>query len=399
MKKIDGGITAPEGFKSAGVACGIKESNKKDIALIYSENGAEAAAVFTKNKVQAAPVIQSRKNIKNRKAKAIIINSGNANACTGKQGLIDARKMCDMTAKKLMIDPEEVLVASTGIIGKALEMDKIEKGIYKLISNLDYNGKSAAEAILTTDTCTKEIAFAFYLPEQDIKIKVGAMAKGSGMIHPDMATMLAFITTDLSISGALLQQALKEAVNISFNRISVDGDQSTNDSVFLMANGQAGNKKIIEKNRDYQAFVKVLKKIATYLAKTIIADGEGATKFITIKVKEAESKENAEAIARKVANSNLVKTACFGQDPNWGRILAAIGSSGVDVDPDRITVKINGYILYENGLPLSGEKHDNLMEDRNLEIAIILHNGNENIEFWTSDLSYEYIEINAEYHT
>ncbi|MFW6006900.1 MAG: bifunctional glutamate N-acetyltransferase/amino-acid acetyltransferase ArgJ [Halanaerobiales bacterium] len=401
MKKIKGGVTVPEGFKSSGTTCGIKQSGKKDMALIYSEKLAEAAAVFTTNEVKAAPVLISRNKIKNGKARAIIVNSGNANACTGEKGLEDAKKMTELTAANLKISPEEVLVASTGKIGENLNMEKITKGIEQLSSCLEKDDLDAAEAILTTDDNIKRIAYSFKLPNSDEEIKIGGIAKGSGMIHPNMATMLGFITTDIKIENRLLNEALKKSVKESFNRISVDGDQSTNDSAFLLANGQAGNNKIKEKNEDYNEFLKVLKKVVIFLAKAIVADGEGTTKFITIKVKEAADEIQADKIARNIANSNLVKTALFGGDPNWGRILAAAGKARAGIDPEKMIVKVNETTLYKKGEPveISEDRLSRLIKKDKILIEVLLGKGKTELEFWTGDLTYEYIEVNAEYHT
>ncbi len=402
MKDIEGGITAPHGFKSSGISSGLKDSGKKDLALIYTEKPADISAVFTTNQVQAAPVKLSKERISNGgPVKAIIINSGNANACTGKEGLVNARRMAVVTARSLDIEPGEVMIASTGIIGKRLPIEKIENALPEAVAELSSEDNHAAEAILTTDTCCKEKALKFRLPLRDREVRIGGMAKGSGMIHPRMATMLAFITTDLAISSKLLKKALAEAVDVSFNKISVDGDQSTNDTVFLLANGKAGGRKITECDRDFTVFVKALKKISQSLAKKIVADGEGATKFITINVKGAQSEEGAEEVARKIANSSLVKTACFGSDPNWGRILAAAGASNVEIKEDTIQVAINGQILFDKGLPVSrsSSKLEGLMDGENIEIDINLNNGDKSTVFWTTDISYKYVEINAEYHT
>lgn len=401
MEEINGGITAPVGFKSAGVAAGIKKSGKKDMALIYSKEPAAAAAVFTTNRMQAAPIKLSQKHLEKPAARAIIINSGNANACTGERGKIAAEKMTEITARNLQIKPDEVLIASTGIIGEYLPVEKVEAGIEKLVPALSENDSRAPEAILTTDDCRKEIAFSFRLPLQEREVKIGGIAKGSGMIHPEMATMLSFITTDLAIEPGLLREALQEAVNISFNRISIDGDQSTNDSVFLLANGMAGNRKLNNKDDDYYEFVKALKEVATYLARSIVADGEGATKFITIRVKGAPAELAAEKVARKVANSPLVKTACFGNDPNWGRIASSVGASGVKFEPSDLIIKINDRILFAAGRPEEHTKEEleGLMDNYEIDIEINLQYGKGEAEFWTTDLSYEYIEVNAEYHT
>ena len=401
MKEIKGGITAPNGFLSAGLACGLKKSGNKDLALIFSKTKADAAGVFTQNDVKAAPVKLSQSRIGNGKARAIIANSGNANACTGARGMTDAEKMIELTAAGLEVKPEEVLIASTGIIGEPLDMDKIESGISDITSSLTDDGTEAAEAILTTDDKVKEIAYSFTLPQRGTTVKIGGIAKGSGMIHPNMATMLGFITTDINIKQELLQEALQEVVEVSFNRISVDGDQSTNDTVFVLANGEAGNNIIEEKDEDFQALVKALEAVAIHLAQAIVKDGEGATKFITIKVREAVSERQAVKIARTIANSSLVKTACFGNDPNWGRILAAIGNSKADIDPDQLLVAINGQQLFKDGLPVGKTRDDleGLMDDEEIEIEVNLKAGKSSTEFWTTDLSYEYVEINAEYHT
>ncbi len=401
MEQIDNGITSPIGFKSAGVASGIKKSGNRDMALIYSEGPAVTAAVFTTNYIQAAPVKLSKEYLKKGIIRAIIINSGNANACTGEQGMIDARKMTEITAQNLQIEPDEVLVASTGIIGECLPMKKIKTGIDKLVPLLNENDSRAPEAILTTDDYKKEIAFSFRLPLQNREVKVGGIAKGSGMIHPEMATMLSFITTDLAIEPDLLQEALQEAVDISFNRISIDGDRSTNDSVFLLANGMADNSKLVCKDDDYKEFVRFLKKVTTYLARSIVADGEGATKFITIKVHGTSTDLQAEKVARKVANSPLVKTACFGNDPNWGRIAASVGASGVKFDPADLIIGINDKILFKEEQPVkyTEENLKGIMDDDKIEININFQHGKGKAEFWTTDLSYEYIKINAEYHT
>ncbi len=402
IKEINGGITAPLGYQAAGISCGTKKSGNKDLALLYSEDSATSAAVFTKNHFKAAPVLLSIDKIKNKTMRAILINSGNANACTGEEGMNDAIKLVSLTAEKLNIDQQDVHISSTGIIGERLDMDKIKKGIGKITPLLSKTGNSdAAEAIMTTDTFSKEISYSFDLPSDGTKVVIGGMAKGSGMIHPNMATMLGFITTDLSIKKELLQKALKEVVDISFNKISVDGDQSTNDSVFLMANARAGNNEIVKEDEDYFAFLKVLKKVAVHLAKSIVYDGEGATRFITIKVSNAETIAEADFISRKIANSNLVKTACFGGDPNWGRIVAALGSCDIEFDKDKVTVSINNKKLFNKGVPSNIKKEDlaGLMDNKEISIVVDLLNGNENVEFWTSDLSYDYVKINAEYHT
>lgn len=402
IKEIEGGITAPEGYKAAGMACGIKKSGKKDLALIYSENTATGAALFTTNLFKAAPLLLSMEKIRDNGIRAILVNSGNANSCTGEQGLADARELTAYLAEKLGIDADEVYMSSTGVIGELLPVDKIKKGIDELTGKISRDGSGdAAEAIMTTDTRKKEIAYSFRLPSDGTVVKVGGMAKGSGMIEPNLATMLAYITTDLAIEKALLQKALKIVGDKSFNRISVDGDCSTNDSVFLLANGKADNRLITEENEDYLAFLHVLEKAAVYLAKSIVMDGEGATRFITIRIKGAGSEEEGLQIARRVANSNLVKTACFGGDPNWGRIVVALGSCNLDLEKEDIEISINDKLLFSKEEPVYRDKGElaRLMEGKYIDIEINLNKGKEDLEFWTSDLTYDYVKINAEYHT
>lgn len=402
IKEIEGGITAPEGYKAAGMACGIKKSGKKDLALIYSENTATGAALFTTNLFKAAPLLLSMEKIRDNGIRAILVNSGNANSCTGEQGLADARELTVYLAEKLGIDADEVYMSSTGVIGELLPVDKIKKGIDELTGKISRDGSGdAAEAIMTTDTRKKEIAYSFRLPSDGTVVKVGGMAKGSGMIEPNLATMLAYITTDLAIEKALLQKALKIVGDKSFNRISVDGDCSTNDSVFLLANGKADNRLITEENEDYLAFLHVLEKAAVYLAKSIVMDGEGATRFITIRIKGAGSEEEGLQIARRVANSNLVKTACFGGDPNWGRIVVALGSCNLDLEKEDIEISINDKLLFSKEEPVYRDKGElaRLMEGKYIDIEINLNKGREELEFWTSDLTYDYVKINAEYHT
>ncbi|KUK55598.1 MAG: Arginine biosynthesis bifunctional protein ArgJ [Atribacteria bacterium 34_128] len=345
------GITFPKGIKAAGVKCGIR-FNKKDLALIYSEKAADAWGTFTTNKFKAAPLVVTEKNLSLSRGKlqAVLINSGIANACTGEKGLKDAWEMADYVSQGLKIKKEYVAVTSTGKIGEFLPLGKIKTGVEKAISCLDYaGGEEAAEAILTTDTKKKEIAVCFKLGGQEVKI--GGMAKGSGMIHPDMATMLGFITSDIFIKGELLQEALKQVVEKTFNMISIDGDTSTNDMVLFMANGLAGNKLLNKKDVDYYKFLKALQYVAKYLARCIAKDGEGATKLIEAEVKNAISFEEAKKVAKAVINSPLVKTAIFGKDPNWGRILAAVGYSGAEVMPDKVDLYLKEKIV-ENGQPL-----------------------------------------------
>jgi len=396
---VKGGITYPKGIKASGVKCGIR-FNKKDLALIYSEKVADAWGTFTTNKFKAAPLVVTEKNLSlsGGKLQAVLINSGIANACTGEKGLKDAWEMADYVSQGLKIKKEHVAVTSTGKIGEFLPLDKIKAGVEKVISCLGYaGGAEAAEAILTTDTKKKEIAVCFKLGEQ--KVRIGGMAKGSGMIHPDMATMLGFITSDISIKGELLQETLKEVVEKTFNMISVDGDTSTNDTVLLMANGLAGNKLIDKKDADYYKFLSALQYVAKYLAKCIAKDGEGATKMIEVEVQNAVSFGEARKVAKAVINSPLVKTAVFGKDPNWGRILAAVGYSGAEFMPDKVDLYLKEKIV-EDGQPLtfSRQKLQEYLESSDeVKIIIDLKMGEVNATAWGCDLTYDYVKINTKY--
>lgn len=397
---VKGGITYPKGIKAAGVKCGIR-FDKKDLALIYSEKVADAWGTFTTNKFKAPPLVVTEKNLSlsGGKLQAVLINSGVANACTGEKGLKDAWEMANYVSKGLKIDKEYVAVTSTGKIGEFLPMKKIDAGLKEAISKLSISGGTdAAEAILTTDTKKKEIAVSFKLGEQEVKI--GGMAKGSGMIHPDMATMLAFITSDISIKGKLLQEALQQVVEKTFNMISVDGDTSTNDMVLFMANGLAENKLIAEKNDDYFKFLEALQYLAEYLAKCIAKDGEGATKMIEVEVQNAVSFGEAKKVAKAVINSPLVKTAVFGKDPNWGRILAAVGYSGAEVMPDKVDLYLNEKIV-EDGQPLTFSRqklHEYLESSDEVKIIIDLKMGEVNATAWGCDLTYDYVKINTKYN-
>ena len=397
---VKGGITYPKGIKAAGVKCGIR-FNKKDLALIYSEKVADAWGTFTTNKFKAAPLVVTEKNLSlsGGKLQAILINSGIANACTGERGLKDAWDTVNYVSEGLKINKEYVAVTSTGKIGEFLPMKKIDDGLKEVISNLSASGGiEAAEAILTTDTKKKEIAVSFKLGEQEVKI--GGMAKGSGMIHPNMATMLGFITSDISIKGELLQKALQQVVEKSFNMISVDGDMSTNDMVLLMANGLSGNRLIDKKDEDYYKFLKILQYVAEYLAKCIAKDGEGATKIIEVEVKNSLSFAEAKKVAKAVINSPLVKTAIFGKDPNWGRILAAVGYSGAKVVPDKVDLYLKEKIV-ENGQPLNFSRqkiHEYLESSDEVKIIIDLNMGKVNATAWGCDLTYDYVKINTKYN-
>jgi glutamate N-acetyltransferase/amino-acid N-acetyltransferase len=403
-----GGVTLPRGFQASGVHCGIKKS-RPDLALIVSEKQAAAAGVFTSNLVKAAPVLVTMEHLKSGCAGAIVANSGNANACTGEIGLRDAGIMADEAACALGINPQEVLVASTGIIGKALPMDEVREGIHIAASRLSPKGSGdAAKAILTTDLTTKEIALTGHISDRNVSI--GGISKGSGMIHPNMATMLGFITTDVAITPVMLKKALVEAVDESFNMITVDGDTSTNDMVIVMANGLADNPVIDEEGPEFHRFCCGLRKVMVSLAKMIVKDGEGATKFVEVRVVGADTVEDARRIAKTVASSNLVKTAIFGADPNWGRILAAAGRAGVDFRPDLTDVyigdvlvassgKMNGFDEADAGKSNSFDEADarKALAKKDTEITIDLNIGSRTASAWTCDLTYDYIKINASY--
>ncbi|MBR3721583.1 MAG: bifunctional glutamate N-acetyltransferase/amino-acid acetyltransferase ArgJ [Selenomonadaceae bacterium] len=397
MKK---GVTFPKGFKAAGVKAGIKKSGNLDVAVVYSEKDAAVAGVFTTNQVAAAPVYVSKETIANKKARVIVANAGCANACTGEEGMKNARLMAKIAATELKCDEKEVAVASTGIIGAQLPMDKMEKGIKDAVKELSVEGGiNASNAIITTDTKPKTLAYELTLGGKPVRI--GAMAKGSGMIQPNMATMLAFITTDANIKQELLQDALSKTAEITFNMISVDGDMSTNDMAVVLANGAADNPEITEKDEDYKTFCHALFEVCENLAKRIAADGEGATKFLTVNVTNAKNFNDAKTIAMSVAKSPLVKTAFFGEDPNWGRVICAVGYAGVDMNPDKVSIKFGDVPVYEKG---QGASHDDealkkVMAAHDIAINIDMNDGDANATVWTCDFSYEYVKINGEYHT
>jgi len=407
MKEISGGVCAPKGFLAGGIRCGIKESSqKKDLALIYSEKICSAAAKFTKNNVKAACVQVSQNNVFCGSLRAIIANSGNANACTGQEGLLAAQRMAQLAADALHFEPREAAVASTGVIGVPFPIAKIESSIGALKASLrgDEQGHSdALEAIMTTDTRKKEIALEFELDGKPVRI--GAMAKGSGMIHPNMATMLCFITTDANIISSALDAALQRAVKRSFNRLTVDGDTSTNDMVVIMANGEAGNQSITAYSAGYDIFRAALEKVCICLVRMMARDGEGATKLVTVTVTGAACEETAEALAKSVVSSSLVKAACFGADANWGRVLCAMGNAGVDFSPEKtelIFKSTAGEIeVCKNGesVPFSEEKAKAILSEEEIEILINLHDGEEKVSAWGCDLTYDYVKINGDYRS
>jgi len=399
MEEIGGGVTAPEGFLASGIASGIKRNNKLDLALIYSRRDAIVTGVFTTNRVKAPPVILTQRQIRGRFARAIIINSGNANACTGKEGMTHAKEMVSLTAKALSIDKRLVCVASTGVIGQPLPMEKIRPAISTAVNMLSVDGSpDAARAIMTTDTFPKEYAMRAVLGGRPVTI--GGIAKGSGMICPKMATMLAFITTDAVIDYNSLNRIFREAVEKSFNKITVDGDRSTNDMVLCLANGSANN--TILSGKDMERFASMMEKVCFNLAKMIVKDGEGATKLVRINVKGARRKIDAERVAYGVANSNLVKTAFYACDPNWGRIMAAIGYSGAYVRENKINIAFNDVLLVRGGICPDRsieERVKEIMKAGEYEITIDLGVGDKETFILTSDLSTEYVRINAEYRS
>ena len=401
MKKIDGWVTAPQGFLAAGVKAGIKASGNHDVAVIYSTVPAATGAVFTQNKMCAAPVLLSREVAQESVAQAIIVNSGCANACTGEQGLLDAREMQTFAADLLGIEPQNVYVCSTGVIGHFLPMDKIKNGLADAVDVMDENeGESCAMAIQTTDTFIKRAAYEFEVGGKTSRI--AGIAKGAGMIHPNMATMLTFLTTDAAIAPDVLKRAVKAAADKSFNMVVVDGDTSTNDSMIVLANGLAENEIIFsEEHPDYQAFFEALVTCAQDLAKLIARDGEGATKFLEVNVVGAATWKDAKAAAMAIAKSPLVKTAFFGEDPNWGRIVCAAGYSGAVMNADKVNLSIGGVRLVENGMncniPLTSLT--DIMSEHDITMTIDMAAGNECATVWTCDFSYEYVKINGEYHT
>ena len=421
IKEIGGGVCAPRGFRAGGICCGIKvSSRKRDLALIYSEKLCTAAAVFTTNKVRAASVLVSQEHIAKGALRAIIANSGNANACTGEAGLAAARKMAELAADLFAINPRQVAVASTGVIGVPLPIAAIESGIEGLGNSLrgDEAGHAAAlEAIMTTDTHKKEWAVEVEIDGRPVRI--GGMTKGSGMIHPNMATMLCFITTDVAITREALDSCLRGAVRRSFNRLTVDGDTSTNDTVIVMANGEAGNALIAAGSPGYDLFALALESLCVKLSRDMARDGEGATKLVTVTVSGAESEGAAETLAKAVASSSLVKAACFGADANWGRVLCAMGYSGADFDPGEVDVSFVSFDESHSGfdeshsgareeisvcrggasLPFSEEDAKRILSRAEIEIRVRAGKGPGTAAAWGCDLTYDYVRINGDYRS
>lgn len=391
-----------KGFKTSAVAAGVKYSDQLDLGLIYSETSAVTAGVFTTNQVKAAPVLLDMERLKQGRSQAILVNSGCANACTGEQGMYAATKTSAMVAKALDIPEEMVLVSSTGVIGDQLNVAAFTENMDKLVDGLSVdNFEQVAQAIMTTDTVAKTVFKKVTIGSKEIRFM--GMAKGSGMIMPNMATMLAFIITDAQIAFSELHHALKEGVQRTFNRITVDGDTSTNDMVLVMANGGAGNPWIEEEDlKDLQFFQEALNSVLKDLALQIVADGEGATKMITIRVCGAKEEEEAEVMARTIANSNLVKTAFFGEDANWGRIIAAMGRSGIRFDPDRVDIAFGDVVIVKNGVGQgvqTEEKATKLLKEKEITVCVDLKDGSGCEEVYTCDFSVDYVKINADYRT
>jgi len=398
-----GNITSPLGFQATGIACGIKKA-AKDLALLYSKTTAQAAGVFTTNQVKAAPLLVSQQNLEQGQIQAVVINSGNANACTGAKGLEDAWTMAEETAQVLNLSKEKVVVASTGVIGFPLPIGKVQEGIKLASKNLsEQGGQAAAEAIMTTDTFPKQIALTMDLDGK--KVTLAGMAKGSGMIHPNMATMLGFITTDAAVVDGFLAELLKKAINKSFNMITVDGDTSTNDMVVIMANGLAGNKPLNKESAEVEKFSAALEYLTIYLAQQIVKDGEGASKLVEIQVKNALTESDAKKAAMSVATSSLVKTAIFGQDANWGRVIAAVGYSGAEIRAEKIDIFLTSAAGKEQmaqaggGLAFDEEKAKKILAEKEIGIIVDLQLGEQDAQVWTCDLTYDYVKINAHYRS
>jgi len=407
LKEVSGGVCAPRGFKAGGIWCGIKASSKKrDLALIYSEQNCTTAAMFTTNRVKAACVQVSQEHVAGGKLHAIIANSGNANACTGEAGLAAARRMAELAADEFALSPASVAVASTGVIGVPLPIAAIENSIGALANSLqgDASGHAAAlEAIMTTDTRVKE--FSTEIEIGGVPVRLGGMVKGSGMIHPNMATMLCFITTDAVIDREPLDASLRSAVRRSFNRVTVDGDTSTNDMVIIMANGASGAPRITGGSAEHGVFARALEASCVKLARAMARDGEGASRLITVTVNGAADETSAETLAKSVAASSLVKAACFGADANWGRILCALGYAGVEFDPGQTNVRFRSLAgeiaVCSNGeaIPFSEEQAKKILSGEEIEILADVGAGNGSATVWGCDLTYDYVKINGDYRS
>lgn len=404
MEYIQGGVTAAQGFIAGGVHCGIrKNKTKADLAMVYSHKPCTAAAVYTTNLVKGAPILVTRENIADGRAQAVICNSGNANTCNA-DGVEKAVKMCEIAGKALSIDPKDVVVASTGVIGQVLPLEPIAGAAQGLADSLTQEGGAlAAQAIMTTDTFSKEAAVEVEIGGKAVRI--GGMAKGSGMIHPNMATMLCFITTDCAVSHAMLKKAVKDAADSTFNMVTVDGDTSTNDTFAVLANGEAGNPEISGPGADYNAFAAALEDVARRLSKMLASDGEGATKLLVCKVAGAESLQTARTCARSVIASDLTKAAMFGADANWGRVLCALGYSGAQIDVDKIDVSFQSaagrvdVCRDGRGIDFSEELAALVLGEQEVDILVDLHMGQESAEAYGCDLTYDYVKINGDYRT
>ena len=401
MHWLEGGITTVPGILASGIAAGIKPSGKKDLALVYSSAPARAAAVFTRNQVKGAPVLVSQEHLRDGRAQAILASSGCANVCTGEQGLKDAREMTRIVGELLRVSPRQVLIAATGVIGQHLPMDKVRAGLPRLVKGLSpQGGRHAAEAILTTDTVPKEAAVRLEVAGRPVTI--GGIAKGVGMLEPHLATMFCFMATDAMVAGDALHAVLQRAVDRSFNRITVDGDQSTSDTVAVLANGLAENASLERGGKGLRQFARGLEALTTRLAKLLVEDGEGATKLVEIRLRGARTRREALLAARSVANSPLVKTALNGGDPNWGRIMMALGKSPARVVGERVAIAIGDEGLVERGVQKAGARLDRIREvmgRREYAITIDLGLGRGEDYVWTCDLSEEYVRINAKYTT
>jgi glutamate N-acetyltransferase / amino-acid N-acetyltransferase len=395
----EGSVTLPKGYKAGGMHCGVKRK-RPDLGYIVSEVPAITAGVYTTNIFQAAPLLVTQESIaKENKIQAIIVNSGNANACTGEQGLKDAFEMQKDFAGELGIQEHLVAVTSTGVIGELLPMDKVKSGIKQILNKENENETNFMNAILTTDTCVKHIAVQMKIDGKTVSI--GGASKGSGMIHPNMATMLGFVTTDANIDQEDLLAALRDVTNHTFNMITVDGDTSTNDMVLVMANGLAENNQLTQNHPEWNVFKQGLKIVCESLAKKIARDGEGATKLVEVQVNGAYSQNAASAVGKAIISSNLVKTAIYGTDPNWGRIVTAIGYSGVPVEPNAVKVSIGPFTVFENGLPSNfvEEEVKEYLESENVKLSVELNQGKYSATAWGCDLTYDYVKINASYRT
>ena len=407
MEIITGGVTAAKGFLAAGVEAGIKYQNRKDMAMVYSKTPCRAAGVFTTNVVKAAPVLWDKEVVESEwEAQAIVVNSGIANACTGKLGYEYCRETAGAAADALEISPESVLICSTGVIGMQLPMEKMTEGVRMLAKAIkpgEEAGTDAAKAIMTTDTRNKPVAVKVTIGGKEVTI--GGMCKGSGMIHPNMCTMLAFVTTDVNISKKLLQEALSADVQDTFNMVSVDGDTSTNDTLLVLANGQAGNHEITEKGADYDTFVEALHYVNETLAKKIAGDGEGATALFEVKVIHADNKEDAKTLAKSVITSSLTKAALFGHDANWGRILCALGYSGAKFDPEAIELYLESsagkILIFKDGMAAdySEEEATRILSCSEVTALVDMKMGEAKATAWGCDLTYDYVKINADYRS